>query len=105
MRLPLRQQVQNRHEFRDDFGEIASVTGGTVTIEQAANATNSLTCIERFIADVLKHLGGRLDHRFRAVEHALAGLRKGRDGADRLIQFVRNATRHFFQRGDPRNLE
>ena len=76
-----------------------------MTIEQAANPTNSLTCIERFMTYVLKHLGGGLNHWFGPVEHAFTGLCKGRDGADRLIQFVRNSTRHFFQCREPCNLK
>jgi DnaK suppressor protein len=74
------------------------------TVEQAADAPNTFTGVQGLLTDVLQDFGSRLHHGLGPIEHPLSGLRKGRNGADWLIELVGHATRHFLQRGHARDL-
>ena len=68
-----------------------------VTVEQAAHAANAFAGRRGLFADQSEDFAGLFDGAFPLAENALAGLREGDAGAQRLVQFMRNAAGHFFQ--------
>ena len=100
-----RQQLENRHELADHVADLTFDVPVRLPVEQTADAADALPGIQRFLADVLQDLGGRLNHGLRPIEHALGGLGERRNRADRLIELVRDAAGHFLQRRNARDLQ
>ncbi len=96
------QGLQRRHHFPDQVGHLASAALGLSMIEQASNPANPLPRIQSFGIDLLKYVSRPGYHRFGAIQEPIAGLAECGDRAERLVELMRNATRHFRQRGDAR---
>src|SRR5690606_39796563 len=85
-------------ELGDEIPHRAGWTIHPALVEQAANTANTLAGIHRLAIDVLEHLERGARHRLRTAQHALSGLGERGDGAERLIELVRNAAGHFLER-------
>jgi hypothetical protein len=100
-----REQLEQRPQLCNDIPELALDGSDARCGEQRADATDSIASLERFVADVMQELVRVRDHGLGPAQHALRRLRKSRDRADRLIQFMRDAARHLLERRDPGDLQ
>ena len=73
-------------------------------IEQPPDAAYTFSGAHGRGVDLAKHLECLRHHRFRPIEETIAGLRKGRDRAQGLVQLMGDAARHLGQGRDAGDL-
>jgi len=90
-----REPIQHGAQLFDEVGHLAQAAVGRAMLEQATNALDTFTCAERLLADLPENVQGPIHHRFRPIQHAFAGLGKGRYGPKRLIELMSDPARHL----------